>query len=95
MHIYPFFKIQLSGPTIYLTQTKRWRISILCADAGPDRCAFWAPSADDIRQNLTNLYDSISVQPVPVKTGDTYSYVDYKIIWSIDPYLLRSLHTVI
>jgi hypothetical protein len=51
-----------------------------CADAGPDRCAFWAPSPDDIRQNLTNLYDSISVQPVPVKTGDIYGYVDYKML---------------
>ena len=51
-----------------------------CADAGPDRCAFWAPSSDDIRQNLTNLYNSIRVQPVPVKTGNTYGYVDYKIL---------------
>ena len=51
-----------------------------CADAGPDRCAFWAPSPDDIRQNLTNLYDSISAQPVPVKTGNTYGYVDYKLL---------------
>ena len=51
-----------------------------CADAGPDHCAFWAPSPDDIRQNLTNLYDSIKVQPVPVKTGDTYGYVDYKML---------------
>ena len=51
-----------------------------CADAGPDRCAFWAPSPDDIRQNLTNLYESISVQPVPVKTGNTYGYIDYKML---------------
>ena len=51
-----------------------------CADAGPERCAFWAPSPDDIRQNLTNLYDSISVQPIPVKTGNTYGYVDYKML---------------
>ena len=51
-----------------------------CADAGPDRCAFWAPSPDDIRQNLTNLYDSISVQPIPVKTGNTYGYVDYRML---------------
>jgi hypothetical protein len=34
-------------------------------------------SPDDIRQNLTNLYDSIKVQPVPVKAGNTYGYVDY------------------
>ena len=54
-----------------------------CADAGPDRCAFWAPSPDDIRQNLTNLYDSISVQPIPVKTGNTYGYVDYKMLHSL------------
>ena len=54
-----------------------------CADAGPDLCAFWAPSADDIRQNLTNLYDSISVQPVPVKTGNTYGYVDYKMLHNL------------
>ena len=51
-----------------------------CADAGPDRCAFWAPSPDDIRQNLTNLYDSISVQPILVKSGNTYGYVDYKML---------------
>ena len=51
-----------------------------CADAGPNRCAFWAPSPDDIRQNLTNLYDSISVQPIPVKTGNTYGYVDYQML---------------
>ena len=51
-----------------------------CADAGPDRCAFWAPTPDDIRQNLTNLYDSIKVQPVPVNTGNTYGYVDYTML---------------
>ena len=60
-----------------------------CADAGPDRCAFWAPSPDDIRQNLTNLYDSIRVQPVPVKTGNTYDYVDYKMLHSS---VFQSLH---
>ena len=54
-----------------------------CADAGPDRCAFWAPSPNDIRRNLTNLYESISVQPVPVKTGNTYGYIDYKMLHSL------------
>jgi len=51
-----------------------------CTDAGPDRCAFWAPSPDDIRQNLTKLYDSIRIQPVPVKTGNAYGYVDHKML---------------
>jgi hypothetical protein len=54
-----------------------------CADAGPDRCAFWAPSPDDIRQNLTNLYDSISVQPVPAKTDNAYGYVDYRMLHNL------------
>jgi hypothetical protein len=54
-----------------------------CSDAGPDRCAFWAPSPDDIRQNLTNLYDSIKVQPVPVIKGNTYGYVDYRMLHSL------------
>ena len=47
-----------------------------CADASPDRCAFWAPSPDDICQNLTKLYESISVQLISVKMGNTYGYVD-------------------
>jgi hypothetical protein len=54
-----------------------------CADAGPDRCAFWAPSPDDIRQNLTNLYSSISIQPVPVKIGNTYGYIDFKMLHNL------------
>ena len=61
-----------------------------CADAGPDRCAFWAPSPDDIRQNLTNLYDSISVQPVPAKSGNVYGYVDYKMLHSL---VFKSLYS--
>ena len=63
-----------------------------CADAGPDLCAFWAPSPDDIRQNLTNLYDSISVQPIPVKSGNTYGYVDYKMLHAS---VFESLYTPI
>ena len=51
-----------------------------CAYAGPNLCALWAPSPDDIRQNLTNLYDFISVQPIPVKSGNTCGYVDYKML---------------
>ena len=54
-----------------------------CADAGLDRCAFWAPSPDDIRQNLTNLYISISKQPVPVKINNAYSYIDYKMLHNL------------
>ena len=75
-----FFYIALWSNNLLDTDKTMESFYTGCADAGPDRCAFWAPSPDDIRQNLTNLYNSISVQPVPVKTGDTYGYVDYKML---------------
>ena len=64
-----------------------------CADAGPDRCAFWAPSPDYIRQNLTNLYHSIRVQPVPVKIGNTYGYVDHRTLHTSNFFSLYSPFT--
>jgi hypothetical protein len=79
----PFYYIALWSNNLLDTDKTMESFYTGCADAGPDRCAFWAPSPDDIRQNLTNLYDSISVQPVPVKTGDTYGYVDYKMLHSL------------
>ena len=50
------------------------RFYTACADAGPDRYAFWAPSPDYIRRNLTNPYSFISIQPIPVKMGNTLGY---------------------
>ena len=61
-----------------------------CADAGPDKCLFWAPSPDDIRKNLTNLYKSIQSQPVPVKSNRSYGLVDYNLVHNI---VFRSLYT--
>ncbi|KAF8816535.1 hypothetical protein BYT27DRAFT_7182119 [Phlegmacium glaucopus] len=54
-----------------------------CADAGPDKCLFWAPSPDDIRQNLTNLYKSVQSQPMPVKSDRAYGVVDYNMLHTI------------
>ncbi|KAJ3512917.1 hypothetical protein NLJ89_g3241 [Agrocybe chaxingu] len=51
-----------------------------CAEAGPDACAFWAPTADDVRQNLTNLYDSIRAHPLPVKADFSYGILDYNFL---------------
>ena len=77
---YSLFYIALWSNNLLDTDKTMESFYTECANAGPDRCAFWAPSPDDIRQNLTNLYDSISVQPIPVKTGNTYGYVDYKML---------------
>lgn len=77
---YPFLYIDLWSNNLLDTEKTMDSFYTGCADAGPDHCAFWAPSPDDIRQNLTNIYDSIKVQPVPVKTGSTYGYVDYTML---------------
>ena len=41
-----------------------------CAGAGLDGCPFWAPTADDVKRNLTNLYKKVLTQPVPVKLSN-------------------------
>ncbi|KAF9457253.1 TAP-like protein-domain-containing protein [Collybia nuda] len=48
-----------------------------CAEAGPDDCPFYAPTAEDISRNLTNLYNAIRKKPVPVRTKVSYGLVDY------------------
>uniref|UniRef100_A0A8H7XK85 Alpha/beta-hydrolase n=1 Tax=Psilocybe cubensis TaxID=181762 RepID=A0A8H7XK85_PSICU len=49
-----------------------------CAEAGPENCHFWAPTADDIRRNLTVIFESIRSRPIPVKTDTTYGVLDYR-----------------
>ena len=51
-----------------------------CVDAGPDRCPFYAPEPEDIRNNLTSLYNQLRKVPIPVKTNRLYGVVDYKIL---------------
>ncbi|KAF8181954.1 Alpha/Beta hydrolase protein [Mycena galopus ATCC 62051] len=48
-----------------------------CAIAGPEACAFYAPSSAEITANLNALYTSIKIQPVPVITPVSYGVVDY------------------
>jgi hypothetical protein len=86
------FYIALSSNNLLDTDKTMDSFYTGCADAGPDLCAFWAPSPDDIRQNLTNLYESIKVQPVPVKTGNIYGYVDYSMLHS---FVFQSLYSPI
>ncbi|KAF8959383.1 TAP-like protein-domain-containing protein [Flammula alnicola] len=53
-----------------------------CAEAGPDSCAFWAPTVDDIRQNLTTLYDSLRSHPMPMRTKSGYGLLDLPMLRS-------------
>ncbi|KAH9483235.1 Carboxylesterase A [Psilocybe cubensis] len=48
-----------------------------CAQAGPDNCQFWAPTATHIRRNLTSIFESIRYRPISVKTDSTYGLLDY------------------
>ncbi|KAK0202252.1 TAP-like protein-domain-containing protein [Desarmillaria ectypa] len=51
-----------------------------CVAAGPDACAFYAPTAQEISNNLNSLYDSLLTQPVPVVTPSFYGIVDYAVL---------------
>ncbi len=51
-----------------------------CVAAGPDRCAFYAPTATEISNKLDSLYESILVQPVPFVTPSSYGVVDYTVL---------------
>lgn len=53
-----------------------------CAAAGPDGCAFWAPTAEDIRQNLMTLYDSLRTNPMPIRTTSGYGLLDFNKLYS-------------
>lgn len=48
-----------------------------CYEAGPDNCAFFAPSPEEISDNLDVLYAKIREEPVPVVTEDGYAVIDY------------------
>ncbi|KAF8816534.1 hypothetical protein BYT27DRAFT_7207371 [Phlegmacium glaucopus] len=57
-----------------------WSNNLLDTDKTMESFYTGCADADDIRQNLTNLYSSICTQPVPVKIGNTYGYVDHKML---------------
>jgi len=54
-----------------------------CYEAGPLECPFYAPSPEAIRQNLTNLYDSVRAKPIAIKTRNTYGVLDYNHIRTV------------
>ncbi|KAK0187548.1 Alpha/Beta hydrolase protein [Armillaria mellea] len=59
-----------------------------CVAAGPDACAFYAPTAKQISNNLDSLYKSLLIQPVPVVSPPFYGVVDYTALRSAVWYAL-------
>ncbi len=51
-----------------------------CVAAGPEACAFYAPTSEEISNNLDSLYESLRAQPVPVVTPSFYGVVDYAVL---------------
>ncbi|KAJ7320978.1 alpha/beta hydrolase fold-domain-containing protein [Mycena albidolilacea] len=51
-----------------------------CFAAGPNGCAFYAPTPEAIAQNLTDLYESVRARPVPVRTASHYGLVDFELL---------------
>jgi hypothetical protein len=54
-----------------------------CADAGPEGCGFYEPSAANISSRLSKLFDAVHARPVPVINGDEYGVIDYSFLRSI------------
>ncbi|KAF7345031.1 AB hydrolase-1 domain-containing protein [Mycena venus] len=61
-----------------------------CAAAGPDACAFSAPSSGEVAANLDALSASIKTQPAPVITSLSYGLVDYTFLRN---FIFDSLYT--
>ncbi|KAJ6558054.1 TAP-like protein-domain-containing protein [Mycena capillaripes] len=54
-----------------------------CAAAGPEGCAFYAPTPEAISQNLTALFESVLTRPIPLPTPATpsgYLLVDLNLL---------------
>lgn len=60
-----------------------------CADAGPMKCPFHSSNPDDIRHNLTSLFNQVRREPLVVKTNSFYGVVDYSVLRSV---VFRSLY---
>ncbi|PBL01762.1 alpha/beta-hydrolase [Armillaria gallica] len=65
-----------------------------CAAAGPDTCAFYASTAEEISNNLDSLYESLLTHPVPVVSSSSYGVVDYNILRTAVLYSLYEPYTL-
>ncbi|KAF9475278.1 hypothetical protein BDN70DRAFT_883911 [Pholiota conissans] len=53
-----------------------------CANAGPEGCAFWAPTPENIQQNLTALIESVRAAPVPIRSESGYGLLNSNLLRS-------------
>ncbi|KAJ7666056.1 alpha/beta hydrolase fold-domain-containing protein [Mycena polygramma] len=51
-----------------------------CVAAGPDGCAFYAPTPEAISQNLTDLFELVQTHPIPVSAPSGDILVDYNLL---------------
>jgi len=63
-----------------------------CHAAGPELCAFYAPSPEAISANLTKIYEQLQAQPIPVynENDNRYAVVSYEYLRGC---IFASLHT--
>lgn len=53
-----------------------------CAEAGPEGCAFWAPTASEVEANLTKIVNTVRSKPLPMRTQAGYGLLDYAMLRS-------------
>lgn len=51
-----------------------------CVAAGPEGCAFYAPTPEAISRNLTALYESLRTRPIPFRTPSSYGLIDLNLV---------------
>ncbi len=51
-----------------------------CVAAGPDACAFYASTSEEISDKLGTIYQSLLTEPVPVISPPFYGVVDYAVL---------------
>ncbi|KAJ7367641.1 hypothetical protein DFH08DRAFT_795785 [Mycena albidolilacea] len=74
-------KIQYWGFSNLFDTDKVW-VSFVdgCVAAGPQGCAFFAPTATEILDNVDKIYASLRARPIPVWTNGSYGVVDYSLL---------------
>jgi hypothetical protein len=62
-----------------------------CVAAGPQGCAFFAPTAAEILDNVDKIYASLRARPIAVWTNGSYGVVDYSLLRRA---IFKSLYTL-
>jgi hypothetical protein len=51
-----------------------------CVAAGPEGCAFYAPTSAEISDKVDEIYASLRARPIPVRTNTSFGVVDYSML---------------